>query len=106
MQVGADVGEVVDANVKAPGHGSKRVPNRSIVLAKGPDAPRPLAREDHVHWAPCADRSLQLAPPTPYGAAVLGAKELGTDSGSKKGLLHETKVTRTTTQGNVVESKC
>ena len=77
VQMGADVGEVVDPDPEPLGHFAKRALHGGRVFTKRPGAASPVARKNDVHRAPHADRPLELATPTPDGASMLGSHELG-----------------------------
>jgi hypothetical protein len=74
--MGAHVGKVVNPNSKPLGHRSKRALHGGSVVAKGPRAASLVARQNHVHRTPHADRSFELTAPTPDGTTVLGSHQL------------------------------
>ena len=82
--MGAHVGKVIDPNSEPLRHGSKRALHGRRVLSKGPWASGPVARKNHVHRSPHADGALELATPTPDGAAVLGPHELSVHVAGEK----------------------
>ena len=75
MKVRADVGKVIDSDLEATGHRSKRIAYGALVPAKRPRSASAMTRENHVHRASHADGALELATAVPDGAAVLGSSE-------------------------------
>jgi hypothetical protein len=73
MQVGADVGVIVDADAEAARHVSHRASHGAVVSAQGPRAFGPVAGEHQVHGSPRADWALELAAPATYVAAMFQA---------------------------------
>jgi hypothetical protein len=88
MQMGADVGEVIDTHIEPTGHSAEDVAHDAIVPAQGPSTARSVARENHVHRPSRADGALELATAAMDFTAVLRPRELGMHFTIEKGQLH------------------
>jgi hypothetical protein len=99
VQMRSHVGKIVNADIKAMRHLSKRAAHGALVPAERPDAAGPFARQNHVHRTPRADRALELTAAPPDRAAVCGSHELGVDVASEKRLLHEMKYSQSLNVG-------
>jgi hypothetical protein len=102
VQVGSHVGVVVDPNSEATRHRTKRLAHGALVLAKGPRAARPVARQNDVHGPSHADRAVELATAAPDTAAVLGSNELGVHiAGEERPLMQQLSIVNQSSTGNV-----
>jgi hypothetical protein len=88
MQLGAHVGEVVNADIEPTGHPAEHVAHDAIVLAQRPRTARSMAREHEVHRAARADGPLALAAAAMNVAAVFRPRELGVNLAIEEGQLH------------------
>jgi hypothetical protein len=89
VQVGADVGKVIDSDFEPTGHPPQHLAHGSIMFAQRPRPSGTMARENEVHGASCAHRSLELALASANVAAVLRSRELDLRRTIEERQLHE-----------------
>jgi hypothetical protein len=88
MQMRANVGEIIDADIEPTRHPAHHVAHDAIVLAQRPRTTRSMAHENDVHRAARADGPLELAAAAMDFTAMFGPRELGMNLAIEKGQLH------------------